>query len=331
MESGTPASLNTTTPDINAEWIYETYKQQQQTNDTILQLLQSLQGHSQPKSQSELPSQAQNKAVNPSATFRPKHVLPQPEYSHSDPSTYPQFRGLLAQKLRVDALACGDTEQDRVWYGFACLKGEASSRIFPWIDYAEKIGTQFTVQAFLEQLDIAFSDPQKVQKAMAKINQIKQGRKPFREYLQEFEQTLLEAGGWGWDDIVRKGFLKAGINYKLKSLLVSQPEPALYVEYVSLLRLTSDNLEALERSSPSYQPRTPLKSSEPMDWQPTNRVFVPKDVQSTRIANNQCLKCGRPGHIGRDCRIGWSLPRAAVAATELTPIRNQETSDSGKE
>jgi hypothetical protein len=166
---------------------------------------------------------------------------------------------------------------------------------------------------------------------MAKINQIKQGRKPFREYLQEFEQTLLEAGGWGWDDIVRKGFLKAGINYKLKSLLVSQPEPALYVEYVSLLRLTSDNLEALERSSPSYQPRTPLKSSEPMDWQPTNRVFVPKDVQSTRIANNQCLKCGRPGHIGRDCRIGWSLPRAAVAATELTPIRNQETSDSGKE
>jgi hypothetical protein len=56
---------------------------------------------------------------------------------------------------------------------------------------------------------------------MAKINQIKRGRKPFKEYLQEFEQTLLEAGGWGWDDIVRKGFLKAEINYNLKSLLVS--------------------------------------------------------------------------------------------------------------
>jgi hypothetical protein len=166
---------------------------------------------------------------------------------------------------------------------------------------------------------------------MAKINQIKQGRKPFREYLQEFEQTLLEAGGWGWDDIVRKGFLKAGINYKLKSLLLSQPEPASYVEYVSLLRLTSDNLEALERSSPSYQPRTPPKSSEPMDWQPTNRVFVPKDIQSTRIANNQCLKYGRPGHIGRDCRIGWSLPSTVVAVTETTPNRNQETLDSGKE
>ena len=166
---------------------------------------------------------------------------------------------------------------------------------------------------------------------MAKINQIKQGRKPFREYLQEFEQTLLEAGGWGWDDIVRKGFLKAGINYKLKSLLVSQPEPVSYVEYVSLLRLTSDNLEALERSSPSYRPRTPPKGPEPMDWQPANRVFVPKEVQSTRIANNQCLKCGRPGHIGRDCRKGWSLPKAVVATAEPIPSRTQETLDSGKE
>ena len=57
--------------------------------------------------------------------------------------------------------------------------------------------------------------------------------------------------------VVRKGFLKARINYKLKSLLVSQLELASYVEYSSLLRLTSDNLEALERSSPLYQPRTP--------------------------------------------------------------------------
>jgi hypothetical protein len=54
---------------------------------------------------------------------------------------------------------------------------------------------QFTVQGFLEQLDIAFTDPQKVQKAMAKINQIRQGKKLFQEFLQVFKQILLEAEG----------------------------------------------------------------------------------------------------------------------------------------
>ena len=166
---------------------------------------------------------------------------------------------------------------------------------------------------------------------MAKINQIKQGKKLFREYLQKFEQTLLEVGGQGQDDIVRKGFLKARINYKLKSLLVSQLELALYIEYISLLQLTSDNLKALERSSSLYQPRTPLKSLEPIDQQLTNRVFVPKDVQSPRITNNQCLKYGRPGYIGRDYRIEQSLLKIVVAIAEPTPNQTRGTLDSGKE
>jgi hypothetical protein len=212
-----------------------------------------------------------------------------------------------------------------VWYGFACLKGEASLRIFPWIDYAEKIGSQFTIQTFFEQLDIAFSDPQKVQKAIAKINQIRQGRRTFREYLQEFEQTLLEAGGWGWDDVVRKGYIKAGISYRLKSLLVSQIEPGSYTEYINLLRLTSDNLEALERSTPQFPSRN---KPETMDWQPTNRVFVSKEIQNTRRAKNQCFKCGREYHQARECRIGWTLPKTATIAQ--TTSQGSDI-DSGKE
>jgi len=254
--------------------------------------------------------------VTPSASSlgRPKHTLPQPTYDHSDASLYPQFKGLIAQKLRVDALACGDTEQDRVWYGFACLKEDASTRIYPWVDYALKTGSPLTIQAFLDQLDIAFSDPQKVQKAMAKVNRIQQKNRPFREFLQDFEQTLLEAGGWGWDDAVRKGYLKAGINYKLKSLLVAQVEPSSYTDYVNLLRLTSDNLEALQSSSSFPSSRQPRNSSDSMDWQPTNGVksgtFVSREVQRARIAKNQCLKCGGEGHIGRECRTGWKPPKA---------------------
>jgi hypothetical protein len=118
MDSRISTPPSNPTPDINAEWIYETYKQQQQINANIQQtnatILELLKGQSQPRTQPEFPTQPLIDTVTPPITFRPKHVLPQPEYSHLDPSTYPQFRGLLAQKLRVDALACGDTEQDRV-------------------------------------------------------------------------------------------------------------------------------------------------------------------------------------------------------------------------
>ena len=54
----------------------------------------------------------------------------------------------------------------------------------------------FTIQEFLGQLDAAFADPQKQGKALAQINRIRQGNRGFREFLREFEQTLLEAQGW---------------------------------------------------------------------------------------------------------------------------------------
>ena len=316
-------STSVLAPEINAEWVYETYKQQQQTNAMILQLLQAQQN---PAASSPPPA---DPSPGPTLTplARPKHTLPQPEYTHEDPSLYPQFRGLIAQKLKADALACGDSEHDRVWYGFACLKGMAASRIFPWINYAQTSGATFTVGGFLEQLDVAFSDPQKAQKAIAKVNQIRQGRTPFREFLQEFEQTLLEAGGWGWDDIVRKGYLKAGISYKLKSLLVSQIEPSSYTDYVNLLRLTSDNLEALDRSA------RPPSTSDSMDWQPTNASrssnFVSKEIQEQRREANQCIKCGVSGHYARACRKGWILPQQQQKTT-AAKVQFHETKEDGE-
>jgi hypothetical protein len=342
MDGGLPT---TPAPEINSEWIYETYRQQQQTNAAILEAFREL------RSQSHTPLSAQGRTepeiVVPEvlvSTSRPKHSLPQPEYTHEDPSLYPQFRGLLAQKLRVDALACGDSEYDRVWYGFACLKGVASSRIFPWIDYAQKVGASLTIQGFLEQLDTAFSDPQKTQKAITKINQIRQGRRNFREFLHEFEQTLLEAGGWGWDDVIRKGYLKASINYKLKTLLVSQAEPPTYTAYVDLLRLTSDNLEAIERSS--WRSRSPSAQTQPMDWQPTNAartgIYISKEVQDKRRKAGKCIKCGDTGHYARGCQKGWSLPQdrspkkgnmaeEAKTNAKVANATKETDSESGKE
>jgi hypothetical protein len=123
---------------------------------------------------------------------RPKHTTPHPErFTGEDETLYPVFRGLLEAKLRTDAQAIGG-EYEKVWYAFGRLGGVASKRIFPWIQHAQN-GTDFTANGLFRQMDQAFLDLQKQAKAVAKINTIKQKSCLFREFLQDFDQTLMEA------------------------------------------------------------------------------------------------------------------------------------------
>jgi hypothetical protein len=46
-----------------------------------------------------------------------------------------------------------------------------------------------------KQINLTFTDPQKKAKAVFKINKIKQKSQPFKEFLQEFKQTLFKAKG----------------------------------------------------------------------------------------------------------------------------------------
>ena len=143
-------------------------------------------------------SQTQEEALREQTTDvqgeakRPKPSQPDPErFTGEDESVYPQFKGLLDAKLHIDGRAIG-TEEECVWYAFGRLGTKAQGRIFPWMNYT-KDTDQFTVREFMKQLDAAFSDPQKQNKALARINSIRQGNKDFREFLRDFEQTLLEA------------------------------------------------------------------------------------------------------------------------------------------
>ena len=57
---------------------------------------------------------------------------------------------------------------------------------------------------------------------------------------------MLKAGRWEFLDRIRKGFLKATLSLGIKTELVVQVEPDSYVEYVSLVRHTSDNLDEVK-------------------------------------------------------------------------------------
>jgi hypothetical protein len=269
---------------------------------------------------------------------KPKHTAPHPEkFTGEDETVYPIFRGLLEAKLRTDAQAIGG-EYEQVWYAFGRLTETASKRIFPWIQYMQNT-PDFTVHRLLEQMDLAFLDLQKQAKAIGRINVIKQRNRPFREFLQEFDQTLMEANGWGWQDEVKKGLLKAAVTSEVKRELVGRDEAVTYAAYVAQIRKITDDLdEWKEGQRVRSRPRQPLTThqdqpaNEQMDWEPTRTApvastrtsqqsrskprakWVSQQEIDRRKEASECLRCGSKDHFIRQCSL------ASAKKPETTPV-----------
>lgn len=273
---------------------------------------------------------------------KPKHSRRHPDpYTHEDESMYPQFRGGLEAKLRIDAAAIGQ-EEEKVWYALDCLKGNAAKRIYPWVEFA-KDTDKFTVRELFTQMDLAFSDPQKKAKAIAKINKIEQGDRPFREFLQDFEQTLLEARGWAWDDSVKKGLLKAALSGELTGRLIGKEDPDDYASYCASIRRIADDLQAWKdtrksRIRPVAQPtQASQQPAELMDWEPTRTStvvatrtrqagqdrpraeWVTEAVRKQRWDSGACLRCGNQGHVQDECRLRPARPPKKVEEARNGP------------
>ena len=261
---------------------------------------------------------------------KPKPCLPHPEkFDGSELSFFPQFEGLLRAKLEIDGQAIGQ-EKERVWYAFGRLSGGAAARIFPWMEYAAR-QHKLTVYEFMEQLRTAFRDPRQQQKALGQINRTKQGSLPFADFLNEFNRLILEAEGWGWDDVIKKGYLKAAISTKLLSAMIGIQEHGLYDGYCQQLRMVNDQMnEVAELTAwrtkkargvaqmPAIQQTTAEPSYDTMDWQPTVAVssartkeprWASDEVIEERRRAGQCLRCGLDGHRVRECRAKLRFPK----------------------
>jgi hypothetical protein len=293
-------------------------------------------------------SQSHDSIVRP-----PKPTLSDPKrYDHSDKTLYPQFAGLLRAKVKHDGYAIG-SEEKQAWYIFGRLEGAAARRIFPWIDAADKKGDLRTEDLF-QQMDVAFQDPRAKEKALSTLNRTKQGNTPLNEFLSQFDQLLLEAGGWGWDDTIKKGFLKDAITTGLLSALVGIEEKPSYGEFCNQLRRTADQLEEVRekstgrftgaywgRKNREKSPR-PTVESDTMDWEAAVATAV-RAAMSVRTKDSQgaldnkpsrhkqqgaCWECGKEGHFARDCRTKeGAKPRKASSGnkTHVAAVKSKKT------
>ena len=105
------------------QWLVEFMENQRAVNESLRQSNQQLSAQLELLANSNVPgpSTGANTVFTPPTptvtpvtgpTSKPKHSRRHPDpYTHEDESVYPQFRGGLEAKLRIDALAIGQEEE----------------------------------------------------------------------------------------------------------------------------------------------------------------------------------------------------------------------------
>jgi len=93
------------------------------------------------------------------------------KFDNTDRVLYPQFRVKLEVKLQIDNRAIGGLYK-QIWFRFSCLDGSAISQMLPWMK-VYKNTPLFISTEFFKQLDIAFGDFRKIDKAVGLLSRIR--------------------------------------------------------------------------------------------------------------------------------------------------------------
>jgi hypothetical protein len=229
----------------------------------------------------------------------------------------------LQTKLLLDA-PCFTSDIEKIYYAFGRLRDKASQRILPWLTVKQSSGEDMTWEGFISTLDKAFGDPDLQRKSLVKVNTMKQGRKPLEEFLNEFDETMLNAGGLTWSDEQKKGLLDTAISLQILKGMVGKPQAPTYEGYCEQLRAIDHDLKRIERLSQAgrssqYTGRTLQRGPLPginadnrMDWEPTPRVaaVIPSGKRARRVDareiqrrkdEHRCLRCGSSEHFINRC------------------------------
>ena len=292
---------------------------------------------------------------------RPRPVLPDPEPFSGNRPMYQQFKTKLLAKLSVDREALGGPEE-RLWYSFGRLSGPAAAQVLPWVSIHAESGKarvdDRTVHEFFEHLDSVFLDKELQEKALADLNSLQQGSRSFGELLNVLRRLIMEAGGDGWTDRVKRGFLDAALSGKMKDNMIQLQKSENFDTYCQQLQQIADRLQ--ERQSekatggnrrgpaPSFQPPpSPSPGNDKadpdaMDWEPTLsklRQRRAKWVDAAEIAKRReekrCIRCGSPAHFLRQCvflpavRPGNPTPRVE-SLRQLEESAELEPEEPGK-
>ena len=218
------------------------------------------------------------------------------------------------------------TEDDHILTAFAVAMTDKAAM---WWEYAEKslprpMRWQTAKEAFL----LKYGNVLKRQESANKLKKLYQGTMTIADFFTEVEDLNLYAG---LDPETLPTFLKPGLNSALQDTLdvahVIQPITN-YANWKAKALHLGTNLEARsKKTNQSNKPKSDTKKTKNAGKarsgearKDKDKLQVPKSEKDKRMKNGECVKCGKTGHIGKECRTGWKYDAAAAPAGPAVTI-----------
>lgn len=255
-----------------------------------------------------------------------KATLPNPQRFDGTRRKFRAWQLEMRSKLRVDGPAIGGPP-DQFAYIYSRLDETPQAMAAAYFEKGGQDG-QSDPAGFLAYLTTCYGDPNTEQRALSRLETMRQGPKEnFATFLPKFEKELADSGGATWGDPVKINSLKRVINGELRSHLAGQLNlPTRYPEFVNALQCLGANLDELRfynrnqdqlanqskhrnqrQKENSSQPPTAQKeeTTDQMDWEPTKAGKAGSGRKSSRKPMDktgpQCYSCEGYGHIAREC------------------------------
>jgi hypothetical protein len=276
-----------------------------------------------------------------------------PDFSGSDRT---QLRGWIAQLRMVirHTPSRFPDEQAKMRYAFNRLSGLALKQILPHVRDNGDIGLE-GLPAFIQLLEAAFGDPDRVATAERAMKEIKQKNREFSLYYAEFQVI---AADLDWNPSALRNALRSGLSEEMKDSFIHTDMPDELPAFVTLCQKRDNQIRQRKAekaaqhkwtssTGSSSAPRAPAppKAPEaapagtvagytgpaPMDLS-AGRRRISDEERAKRFADGRCLYCGGFNHRAVDCAVRKKARPFKAAGAEVKEVEEKEDSEGkGKE
>jgi hypothetical protein len=249
----------------------------------------------------ELTASSQAPAIRSQATLTPK--LPLPEKYDGKRHSFRQFINTVKLHFSVSP---DRFPSDAAKTGFVAslLRGPALDWITPYLEQQDSMLSSWT--EFESKFKAMFDDPHRSKTAVAKLTQLRQGRRPVVVYAAEFRRIVMDAD---FDNNAQAYWFRAGLADSILDELTHTAAETDLEKLIAQCVLIDTRLREreVERSRrPMMQP-PPRSANAPVPMvldsatTPAPRGPLSPEERKRRVENDLCLYCGRAGHRKASC------------------------------